>query len=87
MENGKRMNNTANRHQNTSGHRHPLWEDILSFSRNKYSLALTLIAVGLLGIIIPIIPGLLLFILALALVRKGWASRFRRRWRLWQPSR
>ncbi len=81
------MNNTVNSYQATSGNRHPLWPGILSFSRSKYSIAIILVAVGLLGIIIPIIPGLLLFILALALTRKGLAQRLRRRWRLWKTPR
>lgn len=62
----------------------PLWEDILSFSRNKYLIAIVLILVALLGLVVPIIPGLLLFLLALALLRKGWMPRLRKRWRLWK---
>jgi len=81
------MNDFANGYQAASEARPPLWPEILSFSRSKYSIAIVLVAVGLLGIIIPIIPGLLLFILALALTRKGWASRLRRRLRLWKTPR
>lgn len=60
----------------------PLWESILKFSRQRPLLAVLLIFVGLLGIIIPVIPGLLLLFLAVALIKKGWFAKFRRRFRL-----
>ncbi len=55
-----------------------LWEDILRFSKNKYLTALILVLIGLLGIVVPVIPGILLFLLALALLRKGMMPRLRR---------
>ncbi len=58
-----------------------LWEDILRFSKNKYLTAVILILIGLLGVVVPVIPGLLLFLLALALVRKGMMTRLRRYFR------
>ena len=61
-----------------------LWKDIINFSKNKYLLALGLVAVGLLGIVIPIIPGLFLIFLAIALFKKGWMAKFRKRFRLWK---
>ena len=57
---------------------HPLWEEILRFSKNKYLLALILVLTGLLGVVVPVIPGILLFLLAIALLRKGMMSRLRR---------
>ncbi len=59
----------------------PLWNEILSFSKNKYITALILVLIGLLGIIIPIIPGILLFVVAIALLRKGTMQKLRRRFR------
>ncbi len=56
----------------------PLWEEILRFSKNKYLLALILILIGLLGVVVPVIPGILLFLLAIALLRKGMMARLRR---------
>ena len=49
----------------------PLWDEILKFSKNKYQLAIVLILIGLTGFIIPVIPGSLLLVMALALLRKG----------------
>jgi len=63
-------------HEEASGS-NPLWEDILRFSKNKYLLALSLVLIGLLGIIVPVIPGILLFLLALALLKKGMMPRLR----------
>jgi hypothetical protein len=60
------------------GQAHPLWEEILRFSKNKYLLALILILIGLLGVVVPVIPGILLFLLAIALLRKGMMARIRR---------
>lgn len=59
--------------------RTPLWEDVLSFSKNKYVLAVTLVGISALGLIIPVIPGLLLVILAIALFKRGWMSKIRNR--------
>ncbi len=59
----------------------PLWNEILNFSKNKYITALILVLIGLLGIIIPIIPGILLFVIAVALLRKGTMQKLRRRFR------
>lgn len=62
----------------------PLWDEILKFSKNKYLIALILVLIGLTGIIIPIIPGILLFIMAIAILRKGTMQKLRRRFRLWR---
>ena len=55
----------------------PLWEDIKKFSSNKYSLALILVLIGLLGIVIPIIPGILFFLFAIALFKPGLMAKIR----------
>lgn len=57
----------------------PLWNEILRFSKNKYIIALILVLIGLMGVIVPIIPGLLLFIMAIALLKKGTMQKLRRR--------
>lgn len=61
-----------------------LWEEIRTFSKNKIVIAITLVLVGLLGIIIPVIPGIFLFLLAIALFKKGWMTKFRKKFRLWK---
>jgi hypothetical protein len=57
----------------------PLWEDIKKFSGNKYSLATILVLIGLLGIFIPVIPGLLFFLFAIALFKPGLMAKIRTR--------
>ncbi len=49
----------------------PLWDEILKFSRKKYGLAFILVLIGLLGIIVPVIPGLLFIFFAVALLKPG----------------
>lgn len=66
--------------------KNPLWDDILQFSKNKILLAIGLILIGLTGFIIPIIPGILLIVLAVAILRKGTMAKIRRRFRLWRNS-
>ncbi|HID39804.1 MAG TPA: hypothetical protein EYP36_09870, partial [Calditrichaeota bacterium] len=56
-------------------YKNPLWEDILKFRKNKLILAVILVLVGLTGIVVPIVPGLLLFIVAIALFKKGWMQK------------
>jgi len=62
----------------------PLWETIRDFSRKRPLLAGLFLVIGLLGIIIPIIPGLLFLFLAVAMFKRGWLSKFRRRFRFWK---
>lgn len=57
----------------------PLWEDILKFSKGKYTLAFILVMFGLLGLIIPVIPGLLLLLMAVALFKPGLMTKIRRK--------
>ena len=63
--------------------RRPLWEDIKRFSKNRYLLVLLFIVLAVIGLVVPIIPGLALLILAIALLKKGWMAKIRRRIRLW----
>ena len=55
-----------------------LLDEILSFRKHKYLWAVLLVLIGLSGIIIPIVPGFLFFLLALALVRHGMMAKLRR---------
>ena len=59
--------------------KNPLWEDILKFRKNKLIIAVVLVLIGLTGIVVPIVPGLLLFIIAIALFKKGWMQKIRAR--------
>jgi uncharacterized protein YqgC (DUF456 family) len=63
--------------------RKPLWEDIKKFSKNRYLLVFLFLILALVGIVVPIIPGLALLVLAIALIKKGWMAKIRRRVRLW----
>ena len=56
----------------------PLWHDIIKFSRNKSKLAIGFIALGLLGLILPIIPGILLLGVGIFLIKPEWYETFRR---------
>jgi len=62
----------------------PLWEEIRKFSKTKYFIAVALIILAVIGILVPIIPGIIFIILAIALFRKGWMSTIRNRIRLWK---
>jgi uncharacterized iron-regulated membrane protein len=62
----------------------PLWEKIREFRKSKISWAIGLLLLAALGIIVPIIPGLILIILIIALFKKGWMEKLRRRFRLWK---
>ncbi|HES58933.1 MAG: hypothetical protein JW956_03560 [Calditrichaceae bacterium] len=61
-----------------------LWEDIRQFSKTKYFIAVALILLAALGLIVPIIPGIIFIILAIALFKKGWMSKIRSRIRMWR---
>ena len=60
-----------------NNNRQPLWLDIKKFSGNKYGLALILLLLALLGIFIPVFPGILFFLLAVALFKPGLMSKIR----------
>ena len=55
----------------------PLWQDIIEFSRNKTKLAITFIILGILGLVLPIIPGILLLGLGVFLIKPEWYAIFR----------
>ena len=46
----------------------PLWEDILEFHKNRKLLGIVLVVLGAAGLLLPILPGLLVIILGLALL-------------------
>jgi hypothetical protein len=50
----------------------PLWEEIVDFTKSKNKLAVTLIAIGVLGLILPIIPGLLMIAVGIYLLKPEW---------------
>ena len=56
----------------------PLWEDILRFSRHKYKFASALIILGVLGLVIPVIPGILLILGAVFLLKPEWYHKFKK---------
>ena len=60
------------------GDTNPLWHDIIKFSRNKSKLAIGFIALGLFGLILPIIPGVLLLGVGIFLIKPEWYETFRR---------
>ena len=46
----------------------PLWEDILKYHKNRLTLGIILVVLGAFGLLIPILPGLLVILLGLALI-------------------
>jgi len=46
----------------------PLWEDILEFHKNRQLLGIILVILGSAGLLLPILPGLLVILLGLALL-------------------
>ena len=58
--------------------KNPLWQDIIKFSRNKSKLAIGFIVLGLLGLILPVIPGILLLTVGVFLLKPEWYESFRR---------
>ncbi len=74
-----------NNNQSMQSWKKPLSEDIRSFSRKKYSWAFLLLLLALLGFVIPILPGFLFLLLAIALFKPGWMARIRKRLKeLWK---
>ena len=53
----------------------PLWEEIVDFTKSKNKLAISLIAIGILGLILPVTPGLLLVALGIYLLKPEWAEK------------
>ena len=48
--------------------KNPLWEDILEFHKNRQLLGIVLVILGVAGLLLPILPGLIVIILGLALL-------------------
>ena len=48
--------------------KNPLWQDILEFHKNRQLLGIVLVILGAAGLLLPILPGLLVIILGLALL-------------------
>ena len=46
----------------------PLWEDILEFHKNRKLLGIILVILGSAGLLLPILPGILVILLGLALI-------------------
>lgn len=57
----------------------PLREKIGQFSKHKIKWAIALIILGLLGLVLPVIPGILLLAVGLFLIKPEWFDRFRRK--------
>jgi flagellar biosynthesis component FlhA len=64
----------------------PLWVSIRRFSRNRPFLAILFLILGIIGVVIPVIPGLLFIFLAIAMFKRGWLSKFRRYFRSWRTN-
>jgi hypothetical protein len=56
----------------------PLWQDIIKFSYNKTKLGVGFILLGILGLIIPVIPGILLLSVGVFLIKPEWYESLRR---------
>ena len=52
-----------------------LWQDILKFSRDKYKLGSGLIVLGILGLLLPVMPGVILVLLGFYLIKPEWFER------------
>ena len=46
----------------------PLWEDILEFHKNRQLIGILLVILGFAGLLLPILPGVLVILLGLALL-------------------
>ena len=55
-----------------------LYDEIAKFRKRRILWAIVLMLISTTGIIIPIVPGTLLFLFALALVRPGLMAKLRR---------
>lgn len=54
-----------------------LLDNILRFRKYKLPIAVLLIVVGVLGLVLPIIPGIVLLLLGMGLIKKKWFTRYR----------
>ena len=64
-----------NRREKMDEEKKPLWEEIVDFTKSKNKLAVSLIVIGLLGLVLPILPGLLLVAVGVYLLKPEWAEK------------
>ena len=57
----------------------PLWQDIMSYTRNKNKIAVVLIIIGILGLVLPVLPGILLIAFGLFILKPEWVDKLRER--------
>lgn len=57
----------------------PLRDKIKHFSKHKLKWAVLFIFLGLLGLVLPVIPGILLLAIGLFLLKPEWFDKFRRK--------
>ena len=63
--------------ENMDEEKKPLWEEIVDFTKSKNKLAVVLIAIGVLGLILPVLPGLLLIAVGFYLLKPEWADKLK----------
>ncbi len=61
----------------------PLWEEIARFTKKKFLIAGLLLVIGLVGFVIPVIPGVLLILFAVALLKPGLMKKIRAKLKKW----
>ncbi len=59
----------------------PLWEEIVDFTKSKNKLAVVLIGLGILGLVLPIIPGILLIAVGVYLLKPEWIEKVKEQFR------
>ncbi len=59
----------------------PLWEEIVDFTKSKNKLAVALIGLGILGLVLPIIPGILLIAVGVYLLKPEWIEKVKEQFR------
>lgn len=57
----------------------PLWQEILAFSKHKFKTGILLIILGLLGLMLPVIPGVLLIGLGIFFLKPEWYEKIKSR--------
>lgn len=55
----------------------PLWEDILKFSKNKKKMAVGFILLGILGFVLPVIPGFALLAIGVFYLNPEWYEKLK----------
>ena len=62
--------------------KNPLWKEIKDFSRHKYKWAIFFIILGLMGLVLPVIPGVLLLAVALFILKPEWYNKLKKKFNL-----